>query len=154
MKIKIKKINDTAITPTRGSEYAAGYDLYANFNEDLCLIYPHEVLKVPTGVAMAIPDGNFGAVFARSGAATRQGLRPANCVGVIDSDYRGEIIVALRNDTDTIQEVRRGERIAQIVIMPYSSVEFEEADELDSTARGSGGFGSTDKKYEQLSMFE
>ena len=92
---------------------------------------------------MEIPEGYFGAIFARSGLATKQGLRPANCVGVVDADYRGEVIVALHNDTAEAREIAAGERIAQIVIMPYLSVEFTEVDNLSSTARGEGGFGST-----------
>ena len=160
MNIDIKKLRDSAIVPTRGSEYAAGYDLYACGEEDAYQLNPHTVLKVPTGIAMAIPSGYFGAVFARSGIATKRGLRPANCVGVIDSDYRGEIIVALRNDSDETQEFNRGERIAQIVIVPYLAVEFNEVYELDETSRGDGGFGSTgtgvqeQEQYEQLSLFD
>jgi len=100
-------------------------------------------LKIGTGIAMEIPEGYFGAIFARSGLATKRGLRPANCVGVVDSDYRGEIIVALHNDTEFPQEVSEGERIAQIVIIPYLPVDFTEVDNLSSTVRGEGGFGST-----------
>ena len=146
MKIDIKKLRDSAIIPTRGSDYAAGYDLYACDDRECTIIPPHGVVKVPTGIAVAIPDGYFGAIFARSGLATKHGLRPANCVGVIDSDYRGEVIVALRNDTDYDQGFSKGERIAQLVIMPYLSVEFNEVNELDETARGAGGFGSTGTK--------
>jgi dUTP pyrophosphatase len=100
-------------------------------------------LKIGTGIAVEIPEGYFGAIFARSGLATKRGLRPANCVGVVDADYRGELIVALHNDTDQLQFVEPGERIAQLVIMPYLSVEFEESDGLNETQRGSNGFGST-----------
>lgn len=146
MNINIKKLRDNAVIPTRGSEYAAGYDLYACGDEDSYFVSPHTVLKMSTGIAVAIPQGCFGAIFARSGIATKRGLRPANCVGVIDSDYRGEIIVALRNDTDVTQEFENGERIAQLVIMPYLPVEFSEVDELDETERGAGGFGSTGTK--------
>lgn len=96
-----------------------------------------------TGLAVAIPDGYFGAIFARSGLSTKQGLRPANCVGVIDSDYRGEVIVALHNDSNDCQTYRNGDRIAQLVIMPYLSASFDEVDELDDTERGDGGFGHT-----------
>lgn len=150
MKINIKKLNDTAIIPTRGSEYAAGYDLYAGCVdeknlEEVNVISPYSTMKIHTGIAMEIPEGYFGAIFARSGLATKQGLRPANCVGVIDSDYRGEIIVALRNDSASEQTITSGERIAQIVIMPYLPVEFEEVDSLKDTERGDGGFGSTGK---------
>lgn len=143
MKVKIKKLNTNAKVPTRGSEEAAGYDLYSNSDVE---IRPEGTIKVNTGIAMEIPKGYFGAIYARSGLATKEGLRPANCVGVIDSDYRGEIIVALHNDSNIIRVVEKGERIAQIVIMPYLSVEFEEVDNLDETKRGNGGFGSTDKK--------
>ncbi|MBR7147049.1 MAG: dUTP diphosphatase, partial [Oscillospiraceae bacterium] len=97
------------------------------------------------GLAIELPEGTFGAIFARSGLATREGLRPANCVGVIDSDYRGEVMVALHNDSPVPRTVKSGERIAQLVVMPYLPVMFEEADELSDTARGEGGFGSTGK---------
>ena len=100
-------------------------------------------MKIGTGIAVEIPEGYFGAVFARSGLATKRGLRPANAVGVVDSDYRGELIVALHNDTDYAQEVADGERIAQLVIIPYLPVSFVEVDDLSSTDRGEGGFGST-----------
>ena len=140
MNINIKKLNKRAVTPTRGSEYAAGYDLYA-LNGDI--IAPGVTSKISTGIAIEIPEGFFGAIFARSGLATKQGLRPANCVGVIDSDYRGEVIVALHNDSQDDGEVCAGDRIAQLVIMPYQTVEFIEVDELSDTQRGEGGFGST-----------
>lgn len=157
MKIDIKKLRYDAIIPTTGSQCAAGYDLYSCGDDDTYLIYPNSVLKIPTGIAMSIPSGFFGAIFARSGMATKRGLRPANCVGVIDSDYRGEIIVALKNDSDELQTINKGERIAQIVFMPFLPVEFNEVDDLDETVRGSGGFGSTDEyqeeSYEQLSWF-
>lgn len=148
MNINIKKLNDSAIIPTRGSEYAAGYDLYAGCADEKTLtetnvIKPYGTMKIHTGLAMEIPEGYFGAIFARSGMATKRGLRPANCVGVIDSDYRGEIIVALRNDSDTEQVITSGERIAQIVIMPYPPIEFNEVNSLEDTERGDGGFGST-----------
>lgn len=142
-KVKIKKLNTNAKVPTRGSEEAAGYDLYSNSDVE---IRPEGTIKVNTGIAMEIPKGYFGAIYARSGLATKEGLRPANCVGVIDSDYRGEIIVALHNDSNIVRVVEKGERIAQIVIMPYLSVEFKEVDNLDETKRSNGGFGSTDKK--------
>lgn len=144
MLIQIKKLNAKATIPARGSQQAAGYDLYACADEDI-VIAPHCTVKVGTGLSMSIPAGYFGAVYARSGLASNQGLRPANCVGVVDSDYRGEIIVALHNDTDTEKRIDKNERIAQIVVTPYLSVEFQEADELDATERGSGGFGSTGK---------
>lgn len=144
MKVNIKKLNENAIVPTRGSEYAAGYDLYAIADESNKIeIQPNETVKIKTGLAMEIPEGYFGAVFARSGLATKRGLRPANCVGVIDSDYRGEIIVALKNDSGGLQVINEGERVAQIVIMPYLPLEFNEVDTLEDTDRGAGGFGST-----------
>jgi len=140
--VNIKKLNDNAKIPTRGSEYAAGYDLYACINEPV-VIYPHETVKIGTGIAIEIPDGYFGAIFARSGLATKKGLRPSNCVGVCDSDYRGEYIVALHNDANELMVVEPNERIAQLVVMPYLPVKFTEVDELSDTERGSGGFGST-----------
>ena len=140
--MQIKLLNDLAKIPTRGSEYAAGYDLYAATSEDI-IIRPHETVKIDTGLAMAIPNGFFGAIFARSGIATKQGLRPANCVGVVDSDYRGEVIVALHNDTNDDQIVPAGSRIAQLVFLNYLETDFEIVDELDSTERAEGGFGST-----------
>ena len=100
-------------------------------------------MKIGTGIAVEIPEGYFGAIFARSGLATKRGLRPANCVGVVDADYRGELIVALHNDTDLVQEVAEGERVAQLAIIPYLPVNFVEVDDLSSTDRGEGGFGST-----------
>lgn len=144
MLIKIKKLNEKAIIPTRGSHQAAGYDLYACAGQDI-VIAPHSTVKVGTGISMAIPDGYFGAVYARSGLSSKQGLRPANCVGVIDSDYRGELIVALHNDTEAEKIIDKNERIAQIIVLPYLSVEFQETDQLDETERGAGGFGSTGK---------
>lgn len=141
-KIQIKRLRDTAVIPTRGSEKAAGYDLYATANYEIA---PHSTIKVGTGISIALPDNSFGAIFARSGLATKKGLRPANCVGVCDSDYRGEYIVPLHNDTDEMMSIEAGERIAQLIVMPFIPVEFEEVDELDETARGAGGFGSTGK---------
>jgi dUTP pyrophosphatase len=149
--VNFKKLKENAIIPTRGSEYAAGYDLYAIigdsiFDEEPLEIPPHSTVKVDTGLAMELPNGTFGAIFARSGLATKKGLRPANSVGVIDSDYRGSIIVALHNDTDETQTIINGERIAQLIILPYIQVDFKEVEELSDTKRGSGGFGSTGKK--------
>lgn len=138
--INFTKLNSNAIQPSHGSQWAAGYDLYSCGS---FIIEPHTTLKIGTGIAMEIPEGYFGAIFARSGLATKKGLRPANCVGVVDADYRGEIIVAIHNDTDFAQDIAEGERIAQIVIMPYLSVEFTEVAILSSTVRGEGGFGST-----------
>lgn len=144
MKIQIKKLTETAKLPTRGSDKAAGYDLYADSVESV-LIKPHTTTKIGTGLAIAIPEGYFGAIFARSGLAAKQGLRPANCVGVCDEDYRGEYIVALHNDTDMNRIIEPGDRIAQLVVLPYLPVEFEEVDELSETERGASGFGSTGK---------
>lgn len=144
MTINLKKINEKAIVPTQGHKADAGYDLYACLEVD-GIIYPGETLKVPTGIALEIPEGYFGGVFARSGLATKQGLRPANCVGVIDAPYRGEVIVALHNDSKTPQKISHGDRIAQIVFLPILNVEFNVVDELAETNRGDGGFGSTGK---------
>lgn len=142
MKVQIKKLKDSAIIPKRGSEQAAGYDLHANITEPV-EIKPHTSVKIGTGLALSVPDGFFGGIFARSGLATKQGIRPSNCVGIVDSDYRGEIMVALHNDLDIPQVIQPNERIAQLVIIPYLAVEFEETEELDSTLRGENGFGST-----------
>lgn len=145
MNIKVKKIKSNATVPTRGSEQSAGYDLYACISGPL-VIAPHSTEKVSTGIAMEIPEGYFGAIFARSGLAAKEGLRPANCVGVCDSDYRGEYIVALHNDTDEMKKINPNERIAQLVILPFLPIEFEEVNDLSITTRGSGGFGSTGNK--------
>lgn len=142
MNINITKLNANATIPTRGSSQAAGYDLYACVNESIT-IPAHSTVKIGTGLAIEIPDNYFGAIFARSGLATKKGLRPSNCVGVCDSDYRGEYIVALHNDTDVDMTIEPNERIAQLVVMPYLSVEFNEVGSLTNTERGSGGFGST-----------
>ena len=144
MKINIKKLNENAIIPTRGSEGAAGVDLYACTSSSI-VIMPHNTVKIGTGLAIELPYGYFGAIFARSGLATKQGLRPSNCVGVCDEDYRGEYVVALHNDTDEPQTINPMERIAQLVVMPYLPVEFNEVNELSETKRGDGGFGSTGK---------
>ena len=142
--IKVKKINQNAVLPTCGSAFAAGYDLYACIDEPV-EIYPHGTIKIGTGRIMETPDPFWLGIFARSGLATKQGLRPANCTGVIDPDYRGEIIVALHNDTDEIQTIQPQERIGQIILMPRYIIDFEEVDELTNTNRGDGGFGSTGK---------
>jgi dUTP pyrophosphatase len=146
--VKFTKLSPYAKIPSRGSEYAAGYDLHACFGDtelQYMEIQPHMTVKVGTGLAIQPPHGYFGAIFARSGLATKQGLRPSNCVGICDEDYTGEYIVALHNDTDCVQRIHHGDRIAQLVFMPYLDVEFEEVESLDETARGSGGFGSTGK---------
>ena len=144
MKIELKRLTETATIPTRGSEYAAGYDLYADLNETV-EVGAHETKLIPTGIAVCIPDGYFGGVFARSGLSLKEMLRPGNCTGVVDSDYRGEIGVILHNDSNETRYVKPNERIAQLVVIPYLSVEFEEVEELGSTTRGEGGFGSTGK---------
>lgn len=145
MILNFKKLNDLAKTPTFGSEYSAGADLYAATSYDI-EIWPGETVKVDTGLSMAIPEGYFGAIYARSGLATKQGLRPANCVGVVDADYRGSIIVALHNDSNVRQIIPAGSRIAQLIISPAPKFEFQEVEELDETERGEGGFGSTGTK--------
>lgn len=142
MKIEIKKLREGAVIPTRGSAAAAGYDLRACTAAPI-VIAPGETAMVGTGLSIAVPEGYFGAVFARSGLACKQGVRPANCVGVCDSDYRGEYMVALYNDSRVPCEIAPGDRIAQLVVMPFLELEFEEKDELSDTARGAGGFGST-----------
>lgn len=147
MEIKIKKLYEDSILPTRGSAAAAGYDVYAHLPADIdsVIIGPHETVKIGTGVAIQPPKDTFGAVFARSGLATKKGLRPANCVGVCDYDYTGEYIVAIHNDSEDICTIDKGERIAQVVFIPYINVTFTEVEELDETERGDGGFGSTGK---------
>lgn len=140
--VNTKKLKENAVLPSRGSQQAAGYDLYAA-TDDIIQIAPHSTIKIGTGLSMELPTGFFGAVFARSGLATKKGLRPANCVGVCDSDYRGEYIVALHNDTDEFMEIAPQERIAQLIVMPYLPLTFKEVEELSETERGTGGFGST-----------
>lgn len=142
MKVEIKRLTETAVLPVRGSAQAAGYDLCADISEAL-VIEPGETAKVATGLSFALPDGYFGGIYARSGLATKRGLRPANCTGVIDSDYRGPVIVALHNDSTEPQTIGPGERIAQLIVQPYLAVTFEEVESLDDTERGAGGFGST-----------
>ena len=144
MKINIKRLTETAILPERGSAYAAGYDLFADLTENV-EIKPHETKLIGTGLSMEIPEGYFGGIFARSGLSSKEGLRPANCVGVVDADYRGEVKVALHNDGEVAREVKVGQKIAQLVVVPFLSVEFDEVDELSETVRGVGGFGSTGK---------
>lgn len=140
--INIKFLNDNAKLPTKGSEYSAGWDLYAAIDSPI-VIPAHETAKVGTGLSMELPHCFFGAIFARSGLATKEGLRPANCVGVCDADYRGEYIVAIHNDTDHTKVIQPGDRIAQLIFLYYMPVEFNVVHELDSTERGAGGFGST-----------
>lgn len=142
--VKIKKLNENAIIPTYGSEFAAGADLYSAMDE--ITIAPHETTLVKTGLSIELPIGFAGLIYARSGLASKRGLAPANKVGVIDCDYRGEIMVALHNHSEVPQTVAKGERIAQLVITPYIVADFEETDELSETVRGEGGFGSTGTK--------
>lgn len=142
MEIKIKKLDKNAHLPYYGSEGAAAADLYATSSAQIA---PHETEMVGTGIAVEIPQGYFGAIFARSGLASKAGLRPANCVGVIDSDYRGEVKVALHNDSDKSKMIAANERIAQLAIIPFIKGEFKEVSELEDTNRGEGGFGSTGK---------
>lgn len=144
MNIRIKKLTETAKLPTRGSTSAAGYDLYADL-ESPVKIAPGETRMISTGLSMEIPDGYFGAIFARSGLAMKEGLRPGNCVGVVDSDYRGPFLIGLHNDSKEIRTIEPQERIAQMVVIPYLPVEFTVTDSLDQTERGEGGFGSTGK---------
>ena len=145
MKIKVKKLNENAVLPTYGSDFAAGADLYACIAESV-EIAPGETKMIGTALAMEIPEGYMGLIFARSGIASKRGLAPANKVGVVDSDYRGEFMVALHNHSNQPASVDVGERIAQLVITPYMTACFEVADELSETVRNTGGFGSTDKK--------
>lgn len=140
----ITKLRPDAKIPTAGSAQAAGYDLYACMPSER-IISPGGTVMIGTGLSIAPPPGCFGAVFARSGWATKRGLRPANCVGVCDEDYRGEYMVALHNDSPDEQIIHPGDRIAQLVFLPYMKVDFQEVDSLDSTDRGVGGFGSTGK---------
>ena len=166
MKIKAKRLSDTAKLPTYGSEKAACADIYCDLRVDKCIdlnpanvdfkhmeysggcfdrvhIAPHSTIKIPTGLAFQPPEGYAGFIYARSGISTKNGLRPANCVPVIDNDYRGEYIVPIHNDTDEYQFINAGDRIAQLEFRPYEQAEFELVDELDETERGDGGFGST-----------
>ena len=146
--INVKKLDNHAIIPTNGSVDAAGWDLYADLPEgqDEIVINPHETCKISTGIAIAIPNGYWGGIYARSGIATKKDLAPANKTGVIDSDYRGPIIVALHNHGNKVRTVEHGERIAQLVLHQITPVSFNEVSELDETERGTGGFGSTGVK--------
>ena len=143
--VNIKKLNENAVIPTYGTEYAAGADLYACMDESVT-INPGETCFIKTGLAMEVPVGYAGLIYARSGLACKKGLAPANKVGVIDSDYRGEIMVALHNHSNEPVAVDSGERIAQLVITPYIVAAFNQVDELEDTVRGEGGFGSTGRK--------
>lgn len=143
--VRIKKLRENGVVPTYGSEFAAGADLYAAIDEAVT-INPNETKLIPTGLAMEIPTGYAGLVYARSGLASKRGLAPANKVGVIDSDYRGEVMVALHNHGTKAQTIEMGERIAQMVIAPYVTANFILSDSLEDTVRGEGGFGSTGTK--------
>lgn len=143
MKINIRKVNKNAIIPTKGSGGAAAYDLYACLDEECIDIGPESSVFISTGIAFAIPEGYWGGIYARSGLACKQGLRPANCVGVVDADYRGEVIVCLYNDSHEVKTIYNGDRIAQLIIAPCMDCEFAEVDDLDKTDREAGGFGST-----------
>ena len=141
--IKAKKLMEGAILPTKGSTGAAGWDLYACIPKGEITIWPKECRIVDTGVAFAPPHGYFGAIFARSGMASKRGLRPANCVGIADEDYRDSYKVAMYNDSERPQTIMNGDRIAQVVFMPYLTDDLVETDDLGDTDRGTGGFGST-----------
>lgn len=145
MQFKVKRLDQRAILPTYATPHSAGADLY-NMKGCEVEIKPHETVLIKTGLAVEIPEGYMGLVFARSGIASKRGLAPANKVGVIDSDYRGEWMVALHNHSENSATVEGGERIAQVVVVPYVQGAFEEVSELSDTERGEGGFGSTGKK--------
>ncbi len=140
--VSVKLLDPRAKLPAYGSADAAGADLYALADEPVT-IAPGQTVLIHTGIALAIPQGYVGLVYARSGLATKQGLAPANKVGVIDADYRGELMVALHNHGGEPRTVQSGDRVAQLVIAPYLTAQFQPADELDDTQRGEGGFGST-----------
>lgn len=143
--IAVKKLKENAILPTYGSEFSAGADLYAVTDEPIEFL-PNETKLVGTGLAMEIPEGYAGLIYARSGLASKRGLAPANKVGVVDADYRGEIMVALHNHSDKVQRIEPKERIAQLVVAPFLKAEYYEAETLTDTTRGAGGFGSTGTK--------
>ena len=143
--VRIKKLRENAVVPTYGSEFAAGADLYAAVEESVT-IAPSETKLIPTGIAMEIPVGYAGFIYARSGLASKKGLAPANKVGVVDADYRGEVMVALHNHGTVEQTIEAGERIAQMVIAPFITANFIESESLEDTVRGAGGFGSTGSK--------
>lgn len=145
MKVRIKKLDERAVLPTYGTEYSAGADLYALLDAAI-EIQPHETKFVKTGISIEIPEGYCGLIFARSSLGAKRGLAPANKVGVIDADYRGEIMVTLHNHSEVTATVEPDERIAQLAIVPFLKADFELADELSDTVRGAGGFGSTGKR--------
>ena len=143
--VNIKKLKKHATIPTYGSDYAAGADLYACL-DDALTINPGETVFVGTGIALEVPEGYAGLIYARSGLSCKRGLAPANKVGVVDADYRGEVTVALHNHSDKPQTIEANERIAQMVIAPFLAATFTEVDELSNTVRGAGGFGSSGRK--------
>ena len=145
MKVNIKKLTTEAVIPTYGSEFSAGADLYA-CTEEAITIMPNETKLIKTGISLEIPEGYAGLIYARSGLASKKGLAPANKVGVVDADYRGEVMVALHNHSSASATVEPKERIAQLVIAPFLKADFNEVDELTDTVRGAGGFGSTGNK--------
>ncbi|MBE5751768.1 MAG: dUTP diphosphatase [Clostridiales bacterium] len=144
-KIAVKKLDERAVLPTYGSEFAAGADLYALTDGEV-VFAPNETKLIRTGLAMEIPEGYAGLIYARSGLASKHGLAPANKVGVVDADYRGEVMVALHNHSGVEQKIAAGERIAQLVVAPFLKAEYFQAEELSDTVRGVGGFGSTGTK--------
>lgn len=146
MKVNFKKLDNNAKVPTYGSPYSAGADLYALTKGETITFLPGETKIVHTGIAMEIPEGYAGLIYARSGIANKRGLAPSNKVGVVDADYRGEIMVSLHNHSNETQQIADGERVAQMVIAPFLSVEYNEVTELSETVRGEGGFGSTGQK--------
>ena len=141
--MKIKLLDENAKVPFRGSNMAAGYDLYS---AEEAIIPAGDCRLISTGIALEIPNNYFGGIFPRSGTAVKRGLRLANCVGVIDADYRGEVKVPLYNDSSVPQKIELNERIAQLIILPFATVEYEVVDELSDTERGEGGFNSTGRK--------
>jgi len=145
MEVRVKKLDPRAMLPRYGSEYSAGADVYALMNESVT-IEPHKTAFIHTGLSVEIPEGNVGLIFARSSLGTKKGLAPANKVGVIDSDYRGEIMVALFNHSDEAQIIEPFERVAQFVVVPFIKAQFSESETLSDTTRGQGGFGSTGRK--------
>ena len=144
-KVNIRKVDERAVIPTYSTKMSAGADLYAIVDDDV-IISPGETAFIRTGLAVQIPEGYAGMIFARSGLACKKGLAPANKVGVVDADYRGEVMVAIHNHSLEDRVIGYGERIAQLVILPFFHAEFNEVSELDDTIRGEGGFGSTGMK--------
>lgn len=138
--ILVKRADVEAKLPTKAHEDDAGWDLYSLYDY---VINPHETVKVDTGLNFQLPEGTFGAIYARSGLATKQGLRPANCVGICDAGYRNNYIVPLYNDSDEVRTIHKHDRIAQLIIQPFIQSELTEADNLNETERGNGGFGSS-----------